>query len=226
MEYLTCIMMAISTGAMAYCIFEPKIYAKLKIISANSTLNDIEKSIALKKKILMTIMVAVLGGWCGFLLGRNALDWIIAAKLLIAVFCVTGSACVDYLEHRIPNVYPAFLALASLILLTVGYFTGQEGSIGYITSSVFACIVCGLALIATALMTKGGIGAGDIKLLCAVALAGGVEIVIYTIFVGMTSCAIISGLLLLLKKKTIHDFMPFGPFMYLGLVASIIIIFI
>ena len=228
MAYISCIFATISIGGMAYCILTEDIYKKMSLIHAKSKLEDREykKLISLKHAIVISVMIAILCGICGYLLGQNAFDWIIAVKLMIALFCVTGSACVDYIEHRIPNLYPAILALSSLLLMSIGYFSGQEGAIGHITSGIFSCLVCGLTLIATALLTKGGIGAGDIKLLCALALAGGVEIVIYTIFVGMTSCAVVSGILLLLKKKTIHDFMPFGPFMFLGFVVAIIIIFI
>lgn len=142
-------------------------------------------------------------------------------KLSIALICLTGSACVDYIEHRIPNIFPLVLAVGAAAMLTIGCVTKQEGAIGYVMSSVFAAAVSAACLIIGSFLSHNGIGMGDIKLITALALMGGVYTVGGTLFFAMTMCALVSCYLLITKKKTIKGSIPFGPFILLGYMLTI-----
>lgn len=146
-----------------------------------------------------------------------------ALKLYIAMACITGSACVDAREKRIPNIFPAVMAISGLILLAAGLVTGQSGALAYITSSVFATLVTVLLLMIAAALTKGGIGAGDIKLLGALAFSCGVFAIGGTAVIGVFLCAACGVFLLVTKKKSMKESLPFGPFLLLGFLCSIML---
>ena len=61
----------------------------------------------------------------------------------------------------------------------------------------------------------------DIKLLAALGLMGGVTIVGGTIFFAMLPCALVSAGLLITKKKTMREAIPFGPFLLIGYMLTI-----
>lgn len=145
-------------------------------------------------------------------------------KLSVALVCLTGSACVDYIEHRIPNFFPGVLAVSAMLFLVIGILTKQEGALAYLFSSFFAALVCAVCLIISNFLSHNGIGLGDIKLITALALMGGVYIAGGTLFFSMTVCALVSGYLLITKKKTMKEGVPFGPFILLGYILTICIV--
>ena len=156
--------------------------------------------------------------WRLFLTVHNPLNLL---KLSLALVILTGCACVDGIEHRIPNFLSGTLALSALALLAAGFLTGQTGAFGYLQSSLFAAVVTAACLVVGAVLSHQGIGAGDIKLLAALGLMGGVTIVGGTIFFAMVPCALVSAGLLITKKKNMKEAIPFGPFLLIGYMLTI-----
>ena len=143
-------------------------------------------------------------------------DGIERAKLLCALLLLVGAGCIDLTEYRIPNFFPLALALCGIGLLAVGLLTGQSGALSNATGSVLSAVICAACLLIALFLSRHGIGMGDIKLLAALALCVGFRALIGVIFYGMLSCAVTSVALLIFKKKTIHDAIPFGPFLVFG----------
>ena len=118
---------------------------------------------------------------------------LLKALCSLVILCACG--CVDYIEHRIPNCLTALLALLAAVLLGAGFLSGQEGTFGYLNSGIFAAVVSGLM--------------------------GGVYIVGGTLFFSVTLCAFASAFLLLTKKKTMKESVPFGPFLFIGYILTV-----
>ena len=135
--------------------------------------------------------------------------------------CLTVAACVDLREHRIPNVVPLTMTVFAVISLTIGFLTDQQGYLSYIFSSVVSSVVVAILMLVASILTKKGIGMGDIKLLSALALLGGVYTICGTLFFGITLCAVAALVLLALKKKTVKEGLPFAPFVLLGYFITI-----
>ena len=110
-------------------------------------------------------------------------------------------SCNDYREHRIPNIFPFIIAVSGIVCLIVGYFVSQKGAQAYIVSSLFAVASVALGMIVIYFLSKHGIGMGDIKLLCALSILGGVYLISGVIFFAMLSCSITAISLLITKKK-------------------------
>ena len=72
-------------------------------------------------------------------------------------------------------------------------------------------------------ITKGrGMGGGDLKLSILIGLFNGFPNNILSIFLGFFLGAVISVGLILLKKKTMKDTIPFGPFLILGSIIGFV----
>ena len=154
---------------------------------------------------------------------REAADCIQLSKLLLALLCLVGGACVDWIEHRIPNVFPLTMTAGGVLLLSVGCIFGQNGALSCVLENVFAAVLCILFLSIASLLSHHGIGMGDIKLLSALALLGGISILGGTIVFGMVCCVVATVILLLTKMKTIKQSIPFGPFILFGYVVTLLL---
>lgn len=179
--------------------------------------------LSLKKRLLISILIALMTVICGVKVVNNVSSWISLLKLNIATVCMTGSGCVDAREKRIPNIFPAIMSISGVILLIVGVLTGQDGAFAYIASSLFATLTTVLVLMIAAALTKGGIGPGDIKLLGALALLCGVYTIGGTAIIGVSICALYSIFLLVTKRKGLKESLPFGPFLLAGFFCSVML---
>jgi leader peptidase (prepilin peptidase)/N-methyltransferase len=74
---------------------------------------------------------------------------------------------------------------------------------------------------AIAIVSRGGMGGGDIKLIAMVGSFLGWKNVLLTIFIGSFFGSIVGIILIILKKKNRKDMVPFGPFLSLGAIISI-----
>ena len=175
-----------------------------------------------KKRIMISVLFFVVGAVCGYRIYEDRTDMINVCKLLTALWGLSASACVDFREHRIPNLYPAVFLLSGTLFLAYGCLTGQQGAKGYVVTGIFAMTASAACLLAASYLTKGGIGAGDIKLFSALGLLTGVNVICGTAFFASLFCASVSAGMLLAKKKKPNDTVAFGPFICLGYIITIL----
>ena len=142
-------------------------------------------------------------------------------KMETALVCLAGSGCVDLREHRIPNIFPLIIATVGVFTLAAGLAVNLTGAVSYLVSSGLATAGTTIALLTVRALTKNGIGLGDVKLLAALALLGGVYTICGTLFFGVCTCAVASIVALVTHKKDIHGALPFGPFLFVGYILSI-----
>ncbi len=65
-------------------------------------------------------------------------------------------------------------------------------------------------------------GFGDVKLGFLIGLVNGFPFGIFSIFLGFVIGAVYSLLLMAVKKKTMKDTIPFGPFLIIGSVITLL----
>ena len=73
-----------------------------------------------------------------------------------------------------------------------------------------------------AVLSRGGMGGGDIKLIAMIGAFLGWRAVLVTILLGALSGAIVGVALILLKQKRRKDPVPFGPFLALGALLAMV----
>jgi len=78
-----------------------------------------------------------------------------------------------------------------------------------------------LGFVGKLLFKKDAMGGGDIKLLAMIGAFLGWKSIFLTLFFGSLVGTLISLILILLKKRKIDDYVPFGPYLALGAVISI-----
>ncbi len=248
MRYVIALTTAILSAGLSYITLDKDITDRLRILrrsgeavsgsdkrsASEAVLEDSErpayeaepgdsKRLAKKTKAVLTVVCFVLSFAAAMRILAKLSDGINICKMLSALVGLFGVACIDYREHRIPNIFPLALALIGIFSLAAGYMTDQQGAVSYIISSVFATVVTVLCLTGASVLTNHGIGFGDIKTIGALAIIGGVYTIYGTLLFGVLLCSALSVFFFLTKKKGLKESLPFGPFILAGYLITVII---
>ena len=154
-----------------------------------------------------------------FLYWYYGLGW----ELHVVAFycCLFVLLLVIDLEHSIlPNkiVYPG-MGVALAVALAAEFVPVVVGP-GIRSAAIGGGIGLGLLLI-PALIYRGGMGWGDVKLAALIGLVTGFPLVLVAMFLGIVSGGLVAAILLLFKLKGRKDAMPFGPFLSLAAMATL-----
>ncbi len=119
------------------------------------------------------------------------------------------------LEHQI---IPDKITLPGLV---IGLLCNPLLPISFPNALIGGLLGGGIFLLA-ALLSRGGMGGGDIKLMAMLGVFFGWQRALLTIFVGVCTGAFGGILLMLIKKKGRKDQVPFGPFLALGGIITLL----
>lgn len=142
----------------------------------------------------------------------------------ILICAMSVFALADAEHHFISN-----RLLLALLMIWIGIagitiiFTTQYG-IALMFGSLVGAIVSGLIFLLCYFLSKGQLGAGDVKLVFVMGLYLTGDRIIGAVFYGVIACCIYSIVQLLRKKIGIKDGVPLAPFLYLGQLVTYFIL--
>ena len=154
--------------------------------------------------------------------------------MVVFYCCLFIALLIVDLEHGIlPNkiVYPGMVM--ALVLAALGSVCGFEPRVvsdsGFGLWVVDAAIGGGIGfglLLIVALISRGGMGGGDVKLAGLIGLVTGFPLVFVAMCLGVVSGGLVAGVLLagvllVTKVKKRKETIPFGPFLALAAVARL-----
>lgn len=130
---------------------------------------------------------------------------------LIFVSILTLASLLDLHERIIPNEVVLFGLVAGVLLALVAPYPERS----WLQALAGAGAGFGFLLV-LALLVKGGMGLGDVKLAAVIGLFLGLKWVGMGLVFAFLAGGVLSGLLLLLRIVGRKDHVPFGPFLALG----------
>ena len=152
----------------------------------------------------------------------------LSAELAVAVFycCLFLVIMVIDLEHGIiPNklVYPSLvIALVLSIVLTQTKVVPQAGIVpGIKDAGIGFGIGLGLFLLIV-LISRGGMGWGDVKMAALIGLVTGYPLVFVALFLAVVLGGLVAGILLLFKLRKRKESIPFAPYLSLGAMMTLL----
>lgn len=149
-----------------------------------------------------------------FLFWRYEFSWEFP---LIAVYsCILLVLALIDLQHKLilnVIVYPAVL-----VAFVIGFFLPDFD----IYKGVLGGAIGFVIMMLPALISRTGMGWGDVKMAGLIGLMTGYPRVFAGLFLGIVSGGIIAVILLVTKKKTRKDAIPFGPFLALGAFIALV----
>ena len=141
---------------------------------------------------------------------------------IISIILVAISV-IDLKSMIIPNGLVISLAVVGVLYtglrlvfpaLFIWNLMWYEPLIGFLAAS--------LPLFLIAVLSKGGMGGGDIKLMAAAGIFLGWKGILVALLAGSLIGAIVSIILMIAGKKGRKDMIPFGPFLCLGIMISVL----
>ena len=128
--------------------------------------------------------------------------------LVIAIVCLSIITATDFEQYVIFDVMLVpFAATGILYTIHMGL---------PITWHIAASLGGGLVFLLLAIVTKGAIGGGDIKLIAAMGLWLGIRPLLSVIVYGFIAGGVAAFMLLLTKQKSRHSYFAYGPYFALS----------
>ena len=146
---------------------------------------------------------------------RSSLPWWGTAFELGFLALLVLLAATDLEQRRLPH-----LLLDPLILAAVAFvpFNPQVTPLDALIGAVAAVAFLGLL----GLLIRGGVALGDLYLVAPLGLLLGWPAIFSAIFLGAVLSAVVSTILLAMRRVGMRSYIPFGPFLVAGAVVTLL----
>lgn len=143
-------------------------------------------------------------------------------RLVLLGTLLTAAAYIDAPSHKIPNWIVLCTAAVFAGCTVLDFVLSGTDAVPMALNSVLAAAVFFVVFFLVRLASRGGVGYGDIKMITAAALILGIYGTFSFLLVSHVLAAVAAIALLVSKKATRKDGLPFGPFFYLGYLVTIL----
>ena len=131
------------------------------------------------------------------------------------------AAALDWKYKKIPNDIILTGVIFRVIMLIPEFISERENILANLISEGIALAVIIVVVLICLLLMKNSIGMGDFKLLMVMAICQGINGIITSVFLSMLVSFFVAVALLLTKKKTRKDTLPFAPCILIGTLTGV-----
>lgn len=172
----------------------------------------------LLNSIIYVIILYLYGMQKDFSDNINLYKYLILSPMLISAFCI------DYKLHIIPNRLNLTIFEIGLLIAVIGGIS----DINFAINAIEGMLVGGgtffvITLIGGIIAGKEAMGYGDVKFMAALGLYFGFASMVAIIFMSFLIGAILSIILIILKRKKASEYIPFGPFIVISCYIAIFV---
>ena len=170
------------------------------------------------------LLLAAAGGFVGgyMLVERTGTYLPNLLRLVLLGALLAAAAYLDALSHKIPNWIVLCTAAVFAGCTVLDFVLSGADAAPMAVNSILAAVVFFVVFFLVRLASHGGVGYGDIKMITAAALIFGMYGTFSFLLVSHLLAAAAAIALLVSKKATRKDGLPFGPFFYLGYLITIL----
>jgi len=148
-----------------------------------------------------------------FVLAVVKYGFTLAALKLMLLFCLVVTAAFIDLKHRIIpdklNLVVFILAIPMLL---------EEKSV--LVNGLLSLFICGGLLLFVAVVSRGGMGGGDVKLAAVIGFLLGWPQGLIALFFAFLAGSLIGGVMLWRRRVKPKEPVPFGPFLAVGSILA------
>jgi len=157
--------------------------------------------------------------------------WFIVLARELSTFSMIRSALLIILSYiamvfdintkRIPNTLVLAMIAGWLVLMIPMMIINLGNGIQILTDSIYGLLTGGGLFLLVYLISRKGLGGGDVKFMAAAGLYLGFSETIPAILYGTVLAAVIGLILILFKKIGRKDTMPLAPFLFTGIMITV-----
>ncbi|MCL2125164.1 MAG: prepilin peptidase [Oscillospiraceae bacterium] len=136
--------------------------------------------------------------------------------LLVAVFGYIASVT-DIKAKKIPNKLIISMMASWIVIMLPKIFWDTDAAIAIAADSALGFVIGGGLFLLVYIISRKGLGGGDVKLVAAIGLYLGYGGVLSVMLVGTILGSLFSLTLIMAKKIGRKDAIPLAPFLYIGL---------
>lgn len=144
-------------------------------------------------------------------------------RYYILVWALAAIAWIDQGSKRIPNKALLVLLIIRTMILVLECLLYHGYWMSILMSAGAGLLFAGGMFLLCFLISRGGMGAGDVKLSAMLGYYMGGGAVFTAIFLTVLSAAVYSAIALLMKKATLKQEIPFAPFVLAGALMTIML---
>ncbi len=172
-----------------------------------------------------------------FVGGVTAILWIVmnlvrdaawSVPVTVMTLCIVCGMAVltitDWMKHTIPNRVLKVLLLLWVMIVGLGIILDMSAGMALLFQCLAGGLVGGLIFLLCYLLSHKQLGAGDVKLVFVLGLYMTGQRIMGAIFYGVVLCCIYSIVALCGKKIGLKDGVPLAPFLYLGMMITLLIL--
>lgn len=195
----------LAVGAAEYCLCKKRI--------ASYCEND------KKYKLISLIFLAAIALFTGITATVRCLDFVAPLTASAVVGMLWFCAVADYEKKIIPNYFLLIMLIfwASIIVSEIIFLAAQgEEFLPLLIGSAIGGLTGGLLFLIVMLLSRGGMGMGDVKLVAVLGLYFGFEGLLSVLIYSML-CAFLYGLTMIITKKAgLKTKVAMAPFFFVG----------
>ncbi len=164
--------------------------------------------------VLAASEAAVVRVWYSYTSGK--LSGLMLVMLIVMLYGITILCMTDYWEKVVPNRILLLWMMFWLILLGSYGVHDLNGMLHHMFGVILGLVFCMLSFGFCYLISRGSMGAGDVKLAVIMGIYLTGDYVVGAVFYACILSALFSVLMLARGKLTRKDTIPFVPFLYMG----------
>ena len=163
--------------------------------------------------IVITLLLMCLGRMESFVLFRYE---------MIIVFGYVA-AILDLRMKRIPNSLVLAMFTVWVFIITPALFIDIGAAVTFLKDSALGFFIGGGLFLLVYIISRKGLGGGDVKFIAAAGMYLGFDGVVQTILFGTVLAALTGLSLVLLKKIGRKDSIPLAPFLFIGILTTVLL---
>lgn len=168
------------------------------------------------------LTVLFCGLWTAFLFWYKGLTWDFAIIAFYSYFYIT-IAVIDLKHQIIPNkmIYPGLLVALAISPFFIKTGLPHHGIASWgIVNALIGAAAGFISLLILAILSRGGMGLGDVKMAAFIGLTTGFAEVFVAVIGGIILGGLAAILLLAFKKR--KEVIPFGPFLSIASIVTLV----
>ena len=168
------------------------------------------------KRIIRLIISIGLCVIAAVVLAAENIDNITALKMMTLIAILPVLAWVDIRKRILPNYLLIILLVLRLIILGIEILLRPSDWALYTGTIVTGVLIGGVIFLPVRMISKGGIGMGDIKLYAVIGCYMGVSFILNVQMISLFLAMTYGFAMMILKRSSFSGKMSLGPFIALG----------